>query len=215
MIGLNDVFDKIIWINSKRRADRYRNMTRRLVGLDVEAERMEAVWGGAVNPLEHRIVGTRRLSLPEIGCFLSHRTIYQRMKKEGWQKCLILEDDAEFVEGFTGLFNELYPQVPADWQMLYFGRWNFDRDLRPEPMAEYYGLDEEIYPRLWKADRCWYTHAYAITQDSVDRLLHETECMYHSIDGQLANIQRHLRTYAIHPAIIKQDGTMTSIQLPQ
>lgn len=214
MIGLNDVFDKIVYINSRRRADRFIRMQRRLQERKIVAERIEATWGGAVNPRDYSIDAPRQLSLPEIGCFLSHRGLYERMKNEGWQKCLILEDDAEFEKGFDQLFADIYPKVPADWQMLYFGRWNFDKDMRKPEDAEFFGLEKEIHPRLWEAKRCWYTHAYAIDASIVDYLLAGTQVLRASIDGQLADLQQELRTYAIHPAIIKQDGSLTSIQLP-
>jgi hypothetical protein len=41
-------FDKIFWINSKNRADRFGNMKRRFQALGLHAERFEAIHGGEI-----------------------------------------------------------------------------------------------------------------------------------------------------------------------
>ncbi len=211
---VNEAFDKVIYINSKRRADRYIRMQKRLSDQGIEAERVEAVWGGTVNPASYKYEALRKLTLPEIGCFLSHREVYERIKAEGWERSLILEDDAEFCEGFEEAFTEIFAQVPDDWDMLYLGRWNFDYYWTKEDKAkgEFIGLLEEIRPRLWRADTCWHTHAYAISQKCIDLLLKETSVIRNCIDGQLASLHHQLKVYAIHPAIVEQDDSVSSIQ---
>ncbi|MES2731718.1 MAG: glycosyltransferase family 25 protein [Bacteroidota bacterium] len=211
---VNEAFDKVVYINSKRRADRYIRMLARLHEREIEAERVEAVWGGTVNPASYKYDAIRKLTLPEIGCFLSHRGIYERIKAEGWERTLILEDDAEFCDGFEGRFSELYASIPADWDMLYLGRWNFDYFWTKADKArgEFIGLIEEIHPQVWVADVCWHTHAYAINQKCIDFLLRETEVIRNCIDGQLASLHHQLKVYAIHPAIIEQDDSVSSIQ---
>ena len=211
---INAVFDKVFYINSRRRTDRYQRMRQRLDEQEIEAERIEAVWGGAIDPKGYRIEANRVLTLPEIGCFLSHRSIYERIKAEGFEKTLILEDDAEFAPGFEELFSDIYPQVPNDWDMLYFGRWNFSCywTKADKQKGEFVGLLEEIYPRLWKAEDCWHTHAYAVSRQCIDFLLLNTEIIKNCIDGQLASIHNQLKVYAIHPAIIEQDDSISSIQ---
>lgn len=41
------------------------------------------------------------LNVGEVGCFLSHRGIWQRIVDEGWEQTLIVEDDIEFEPGFA------------------------------------------------------------------------------------------------------------------
>lgn len=211
---VNEAFDKVFWLNSRQRADRYIRMKKRLNAENIEAERIEAIWGGSLNPNSYQEDSTKRLTLPEVGCFLSHRSIFERIKAEGWKRTLILEDDALFVPGFAQLFTDLYAMVPEDWDMLYLGRWNFkyywDDDWRK---GELIGLIEEIHPRVWKAEQCWYTHAYVIDQRCIDFLLENTQVLRKSIDGQLADLHEHLKVYAIHPAIIEQDESPSSIQI--
>lgn len=211
---VNEAFDKVFYINSRRRTDRFQRIRKRLIEQGIEAERVEAVWGGTVDPKTYTVRAPRVLTLPEIGCWLSHRGIYEQIKANGWNRTLLLEDDAEFCEGFSDLFAELYQRVPADWDMLYFGRWNFDYfwTKADKPKGEFVGLLEEIHPRLWKADTCWHTHAYGISQKCIDFLLTDTEIIKNCIDGQLAALHHNLKVYAIHPAIIDQDDSVSSIQ---
>lgn len=211
---VNEAFDKVLYINSRRRTDRYQRMRRRLSEQGIEAERVEAVWGGTVDPKTYVVQAPRVLTLPEIGCWLSHRSIYERIKGEGWGKTLILEDDAEFGPRFAQEFQDIYSRVPTGWDMLYFGRWNFDYfwTKADNPRGEFIGLLEEISPRLWRADTCWHTHAYGISQQCIDFLLKDTEIIKNCIDGQLAALHHNLKVYAIHPALINQDDSVSSIQ---
>jgi GR25 family glycosyltransferase involved in LPS biosynthesis len=213
-VTVNEAFDKVFYINSRRRTDRFQRIRKRLADQGIEAERVEAVWAGTVDPKTYTVRAPRVLTLPEIGCWLSHRGLYERIKEDGYSRTLLLEDDAEFCHGFAELFSDLYRRVPDDWDMLYFGRWNFDYfwTKADKPKGEYVGLLEEVYPRLWKADTCWHTHAYGVSQKCIDFLLKDTEIIKNCIDGQLAALHHNLKVYAIHPAIIDQDDSVSSIQ---
>lgn len=216
--------DKIFWINSKNRADRFRNMKERLSNLNIEAERFPAIHGGEVNwnhpeyAIYHIDNVKRILNNGEKGCFLSHRTIYEMIKKEGWKKTLILEDDARFCDRFLELFDKMLPEVP-EYDMLYLGQWNYDIIGEDGVMrGEKSALKEKIKTienrDIYRAERCWLTHAYIIDHSIIDTLLDNTKNLYASIDNVLADIQeeKKLKVYAIHPVLISQDGTASSLR---
>lgn len=212
---LNKTFDKIIYINSKNRPDRYKNMIKRLQALGIEAERLEAIYGGHLDQRQLNFgEKIHALNNAEIGCYMSHVKIYKAIKANGWKRTLILEDDAEFKEGFDDLFEATYFKVPEDWQMLYFGQWNYDHLVNGgnQQGGATYALKEKIAPLVFKADRCWLTHAYAVDISCIDYLIENTKVLYSSIDNVLADIQNPLKVYAIHPAIIKQDATKSSLR---
>jgi len=214
---LNTYFDKIFWINCNTRADRYLRMQARLKLLGVEAERVECVRGAKVQ-IPIPLISTRTLNAGEVGCFLSHRMLYQRIQKEGWQRTLILEDDAEFVKGFAERFEDVYEAVPTDWQMLYLGRWNYDylvtkeRGQNGERVGLNTLLDEKHGHGIYAADRNWLTHAYAVDQSAIEHILTHTSEIKGGIDEVLAQIQSELKVYAIHPALIHQDNSRSSIR---
>jgi GR25 family glycosyltransferase involved in LPS biosynthesis len=214
-------FDKIFWINSKNRSDRFRNMKERLKAQDIQAERFCAIYGGEISwnepkykdfSMSHPYGET--LNLGEIGCFMSHRAIYEMIKKEGWKKTLILEDDAVFCEGFKEIFDTLYNNLP-EYDMLYLGQWNYDKGVIG---GDAKALKEKIAQAgkigLYKAERCWLTHAYAVDNSIIDILLDNTKDLYDSIDRVLSDIQekQKLKTFAIFPSIVTQDLTASSIR---
>lgn len=212
--------DKIFWINSKNRPDRYRNMIERLAQLNISAERFPAIYGGEIdwNDREHSMFYQQDikqdLNNGEKGCFLSHREIYKIIKTSDWNKVLILEDDALFMPGFLEDFESLIKQVP-EYDMLYLGQWNYDEDV---VKGETSALKEEIFKigirTVYKAQRCWLTHAYIIDRSVCDTLLNNTLNLYGSVDRVLADIQEkeNLRVYAIHPNLINQDITKSSLR---
>merc|ERR1740130_2416555 len=75
-------------------------------------------------PNEEKLFGTD-LTDGGIGCALSHmmiwRDIIQRVgsgSASAESVFLVLEDDCQFVEGFTEeLLNERFSHVPADWEL--------------------------------------------------------------------------------------------------
>lgn len=224
---MNSHFNKIYWINSRNRMDRFRNMIERFRTLGVEAERFSAIYGGELDHTKlnmHRSgpilladgkEGTqyRLLNNGEIGCFISHTTIYQKIKENGFDKTLILEDDATFCDGFKEKFEDQMKHVPNDWDMIYFGQWNYDHPAAgTEHLCGTMNLKENVSGEVYRADRCWLTHAYAVRLKCIDYLIDNTKELYASIDNVLADIQKELKVYAIHPALINQDGTKSSLR---
>jgi glycosyl transferase family 25 len=229
-------FDKVFWINSINRADRYRNMVQRFselgykktghnFGENNHIERFEAVLGGHLMQANYKYhldkpmtqidgkhsTRLRQLNNGEIGCFQSHVEIYKKIKENGWNKTLILEDDAFISPAFENEFDNIYKDVPKDWQMLYLGQWNYDALLN-NTKGETFALKQQIKERVWRAERCWLTHAYAVDISCVDYLIENTQVMYCSIDNVLADIQKKLKVYAIHPNIVNQDLTKSSLR---
>jgi GR25 family glycosyltransferase involved in LPS biosynthesis len=206
---INTYFDKVFYINSKKRGDRLKNMVRRLSDLDIKAERFEAILGGAVDKSTLKINPTKKvLNNGELGCYLSHRQIWQTIKEKGYKKVLILEDDAEFCPDFLNEFSEKIDTVP-DFDLLYFGHWNYDHK---GDSGKTKTLKEEISKGVFKADRCWLTHAYAVNEKCVDYLLEKTEEIYSCIDSVLADVQSPLDVIAFYPNLIKQDKTKSSLR---
>lgn len=213
MADLNQVFDKVFYINSKKRVDRLQNIKKRLDEQKVIAERFPAIFGGEILDSQKNFgQNARSLNLNEQGCFLSHTKIYGLINNSQYAKTLILEDDAEFKEGFPDHFTKLYDCLPDDWDLLYFGQFNYDQNTGGKTRALKKKMTDFIDYNLYLADRCWLTHAYAINLKCIDKLIEGTKVMYSTIDNVLADLQKDLIVYAIHPALIKQDGSQSSLR---
>jgi GR25 family glycosyltransferase involved in LPS biosynthesis len=213
------MFDKVFWINSKKRTDRAKNMTQRLSAFGVDAERFEAILGGSEIASKHikddglftPKIKRRTMNNGEVGCFLSHRAIWKIAKEQAYDNVLILEDDAEFCDNFISsleLVNEL-----KDWDMLYLGQRNYDNlKNAKEKNGDTAALTHHIKDNLYEATRCWLTHAYAVNKTCFDYLLENTKQLDYPIDGVLADIQKDLKVFAFYPNIVNQDSTQSSIR---
>lgn len=75
----------------------------------------------------------RSLLLGEIGCTLSHFSIYERMVKEDIPVALVVEDDAQFAPDARQRLEALLKAAPPDWAIiqLKFDSRNFDTTTVP------------------------------------------------------------------------------------
>lgn len=217
---MKQFFDRIIYLNSSKRLDRRANMEKRLSGFE-NVERFDALTGGTSKALDlintdglyfhfpGSSRGRRKLNNGEIGCYLSHREIWKYIKKRGWNKVLILEDDAQFVEPFDFDVSSL----PEIWDMLYLGQYCYDHDfLVRSDTGKNAALIQHIDKNLFKASHCWLTHAYAVNSKCIDYLLDNTKLLDWPIDGILAGIQDNINVYAFYPNLINQDDTKSSLR---
>lgn len=76
----------------------------------------------------------RPMTMGEIGCFLSHFFIWQRMVEENLEEVLILEDDIKFEPYFKTQLQVVLEEVRKDphWDLLYLGRKRLQFSEEPE-----------------------------------------------------------------------------------
>jgi GR25 family glycosyltransferase involved in LPS biosynthesis len=68
---------------------------------------------------------TQRKNLGTIGCYLSHRYLYEKIVKEDpdLDGCyLIFEDDATFPPDFQDILQDTLRDVPKDWDIIYLSK---------------------------------------------------------------------------------------------
>mmetsp|Transcript_25593 Transcript_25593/g.60440 ORF Transcript_25593/g.60440 Transcript_25593/m.60440 type:complete len:408 (+) Transcript_25593:1-1224(+) len=97
-----------------------------LAGQDLEELGVSAIPGysGHTN---HKI----HLTTGEVGCFMSHFTIWHHMVEHGIESAVILEDDFDFQEDFAArLGQHLREAAREDWNLFYVGRSPVEPDLR-------------------------------------------------------------------------------------
>jgi len=198
----------------KSRTDRRINMKHRLSELGIESIRIEGINAGEYDT-GNLVFGEQKkhLNNAEIGCFLTHHNLYKTILDEGHETALILEDDALFLEGYKEVVEQAMKDIPKDWDLLYLGQANYD-SIKIAQSAELktHAIKENIAGQLFKASRCWLTHAYVVNRKALPKLIEGTQVLYASIDGVLADLQENLNVYAIYPNIVKQDGTQSSIR---
>ncbi len=88
--------DKIFVINLNHNTDRLYNFSVLMSKLDYQFERFEAVNGQLYKP--------QYLSPGEYGCYLSHKSLWEKIAKDpDLNKAIIFEDDVDLSEGLEGI----------------------------------------------------------------------------------------------------------------
>lgn len=223
---INEVFERIYWINSRNRMDRMKNMQKRISELGIKASRFEAVLGGHIDRRKYSFGSkpVKELNNGELGCFLSHVNIWKDAKEKGYKRILILEDDALFCADFHKEFARHWEKTPDNWELLYLGQWNYDDQINGgnEGGGSVFALKHLVWESgkdtqrakggVYLANRCWLTHAYAVDGKAYDKLIEGCQVMYSSVDNVLADVQSKVITYAYYPNLIVQDNTKSSLR---
>ncbi|XP_040851818.1 procollagen galactosyltransferase 2-like [Ochotona curzoniae] len=171
-------FDEIFMINLKRRQDRRGRMLRTLQEQDIAVKVVEAVDGKALNTTQLKALhiemlpgyrdpySSRPLTRGEIGCFLSHYSVWKEVIDRALEKVLVIEDDVRFEHQFKRRLVTLMEGVERarlDWELIYIGR---KRMQVKEP--------ERAVPsvrNLVEADYSYWTLGYAISLEGAQKLV--------------------------------------------
>ncbi|MBS9720135.1 glycosyltransferase family 25 protein [Tianweitania sp. BSSL-BM11] len=101
----------IFLINLDRSPDRLAFMTAQLDALGLQAERLAAVEGNAIDLAPFAASGLRP---GEVGCFLSHREAWRSLVSSGDAVALVLEDDVRLSEHLPGFLKEAASHCRGD-----------------------------------------------------------------------------------------------------
>lgn len=180
----------------------------------------------------------RALKNSEIGCSFSHIKIYEEMVEKGWNKVLILEDDARLDFSEIHLIPEILEEIPSDCELFYWGyRWydcettlrRFLRLYVTTPLKKLYSIItntayvdlNERYPTSYKK-HVWHsgfhagTHGYAVTLAGAKKILAANFPIVMNADHVIAYLHKtgKLKCYVAYPLIIRDDQTVpTSLNI--
>jgi collagen beta-1,O-galactosyltransferase len=129
-------FSEVFMINLKRRPERRVKMEMTLRELGIDYTYREAVDGKKLSieilaekgiklmPEYEDPYHKRPMKMGEVGCFLSHYAIWQRMVEKDLQEVLVLEDDIKFEPYFREAATELMKEARTigGFDLIYFGR---------------------------------------------------------------------------------------------
>lgn len=127
---INEFFDRVFVISLKKSTHRHELLQKTLQGLDYEI-----FWGVDGTNLEidnlinQELINTNgqkgnQLTLGEIGCALSHLSVYKKIIDLNLDSALILEDDLFLNKVGRNCLNSLkggLRELPRDWELLYLG----------------------------------------------------------------------------------------------
>lgn len=151
------------------------------------------------------------------GCVLAHRRALEMAKRAGWERILILEDDAVFDEKFAAELDSLETALfksKIDWDICYLGF--------TEPQGPFNTLARLSETRqLARIYGCKCTHAYIVNAPLrdwvIDQLPDESTIwswlsVNRAIDRwYLSTLGKHFQVLAVSPSIIRQKDDFSDI----
>lgn len=193
---LTDHFQRVVVLNLKRRDDRYRAFIEQphlpediLEYLEV----FEAIDGYKVPMPLHWRSGEGAW-----GCMQSHRQILQECIIGDIQSVLVLEDDAQFVDGFTQKFSDFMKRVPADWDSLMLGGQHIQPAI---PFSE----------GIVKCQNTQRTHAYAVRGRFLKDLYRTWISTAGHCDHHMGPLHSRYNVYAPDPFLVAQSASKSDI----
>ena len=165
--SVNQVVDKVYVINLDRDTDRLSKITEQLNRHNIAFTRFPAILGSQVKESTHLTELCLKYCTDGMKrCALSHKMIWEDMLKNGYERVLILEDDAIFTDDFNEHFSAGWEQIPKDFDIWYLG-CNFkcnDTKAVPKLLNEVIGhTPKQVDSHIQRVFGSVGTHGYVIS----------------------------------------------------
>ena len=158
---IEKTFKKLYVINLQRRTDRYQEFNTKIVKYITPSliERFDAINGKELNLNEfHESFIKTATNKGEVGCFLSHRTIWKNVSEDSTLKnddlVLLFEDDVFFSTHFQVKFQEAiveFQKIKKNNKFLYIGgrfKENFSPTIKELP-HHWNKIQNSLYERFY------------------------------------------------------------------
>lgn len=234
---LNEYYDHVYVLSVEAAVERRQLFSKRFEGLQFEfffgadknrftIEQLEAegIFSEALARKRHRFGKTLRPG--EIACSWSHRLIYEDVLKKGYQRVLILEDDA--VPDPSALVNtsSILKDLPASAELIYwgwgkngsrgFGGWWKQITYHLQYALGLFKWNHRIIRNLYarpfrkhirKAGFHDFTYAYAITASAAEKLIRQQTPIQYIADNLLAHAatEEWVDAYTAWPKVFLHD----------
>jgi GR25 family glycosyltransferase involved in LPS biosynthesis len=192
---------KTFAITLRETEDRSKHLKEQLILSGVDAQIVYGPNGykmglAPVNPdILNRPTEENYITLGAIGNYLAHINVWGICESRNEDEFFIIEDDVTFVDGFKEKFEELYSQLPDDWQMAYVGwiPWGDGHE------------DEELITKGIVRKKVGATHAYLIKKSIIPLLIQSAYPMQTTIDVSIMNrVWDKANVYVFDPSLVSQ-----------
>eukprot|EP00929_Paragymnodinium_shiwhaense_P103563 TRINITY_DN67143_c0_g2_i1.p1 TRINITY_DN67143_c0_g2~~TRINITY_DN67143_c0_g2_i1.p1 ORF type:complete len:509 (-),score=114.95 TRINITY_DN67143_c0_g2_i1:120-1577(-) len=179
--------DVPVWvINLDKSTQRWEDTKGECDKQNIKAERFSATYGKMLPDEEYEAKTTSMAyyfcSPGMVGCFLSHRRIWQRVVDEGQPAAIAFEDDVVIGPDFHQRLGSILEELPEDWDICLLGAVGcVTTDVEPIPMKFYGymcggtraapGKSRNISENLFVPYKPLGTHAYMVSQKGAKKLL--------------------------------------------
>jgi len=221
MSFINRICDKVYVINLEKDKERLKEFDTQLSKNRIKYERFNAIVGSKVLK-DDRLTNYCNTFCTDgmKGCALSHITIWDTMIKNGYRNVMVCEDDAMIPESFDTKFQNIYYQIPKDYDILYLGCLFGCKDdsTLNKLVTKISGYEpEDINSDVYKIKGTIGTHCYIISLEGAQKFV-DKPITFH-IDVQLMYWIKtyNYTSYAVNPLLIdsSQDNSSISDTYPK
>lgn len=180
--SINQLFPDKVCINLDRRIERWRQMEQKLQQHGIHAVQRFAAIDGETATIPASWPGTPGA----YGCLLSHLEVVREARRRGLPSILIFEDDVVFDDQFESKFSDFIRQLPADWDMLFFGA------LHKEELIK-------VSDNIGRITQAHSTYAYALRATGFDAFIELNSKVDEVLDVNTLVLQKELNCYCFLP----------------
>ena len=196
MRTLNDYVDDIYCINLDDRKDRWDHAKQQFQINDLSVERVSGIKGSNMN-LEF----PPEIKEGAVGCALSQLFALKLAKQNKLNSFLLFEDDVEFDENINKKFNEVYHEIPDDWDMIYLGGQHF------------HGMNlQKITENIYKCEYTLCAHSVIFKHTVFDRFIDKLVDITKPCDVHYAEAHKEINAYVIIPHLTWQKNSYSDIE---
>ena len=179
---INETFPYKVCINLDRRPERWQDMQRKFDHHGIRSVQRFSALDGDKMKLPPNWVHTPGA----LGCLLSHLEIVREARRLGVPNMLIFEDDVVFDEQLENKFSVYIDQLPADWDMLFFGALHKD-----EPV--------EVTENIARITQAYSTYAYVLRDTTFADFIELNRETERELDNNSMILQRRFNCYCFMP----------------
>ncbi|MBH5369000.1 glycosyltransferase family 25 protein [Bradyrhizobium glycinis] len=208
----------IFIINLTRDVERWENIQRFMVQARLPYSRFSAIDGRRKLPLIRSVIrrdfvnrkNGRPLTTGEICCTLSHIGVLRRIIRRGIERAIILEDDAEFSEGFVDFYQNELPAYLDRCDVVKLEGLFYDHTSRSGPIICSGGLTKLIVP----LNPTLGSAGYAVNLRGARALLKRLSMLDWPTDHLLIGYERYRAAFGeIRPMLIQQAAVASNIEV--
>ena len=193
--SINQVFPDKVCINLDRRIERWREMQQKFQQHGIDAVQRFTAVDGETSTIPASWPGTPGA----YGCLRSHLEVVREAQRLGLPSILIFEDDVVFDDQFERKFSESIHQLPADWDMLFFGALHKDELIK---------VSENI-GRITQSNS---TYAYALRDTVFDAFIELNSKGDEVLDVNNLVLQKEFNCYCFLPHLAWVEAAYSDAQ---
>lgn len=202
---------KIFIINLKKDTEKKEYMQKLCIKYNIHAEFIEAVEGVSLSEKgiskiysEKKSIDTigRELSRGEIGCALSHKSIYEKIVNKDIEVALILEDDIFFDRKLLDIL-DLKDSIEDKWDLTLLGHhtgYSREVDTRASAWKQVNLTNKCKLSR--PCEKAYGTYGYMLTNKGAKKLLLQLDTIIKPIDHYTGD-SKYINLYIVNPAPIR------------